>query len=367
MKPNSPELKALLATRQFYSADLFTFTGGNLGSTVLRFTSGDQTIVANGYIYLAGGQTGPYFDRQDNKAKSHWKIGVEVDTMIFDLIPGNYVLFGTSMQQCVKYGLFDGAEVTIERAYMPTYGNTAAGTIVTFVGRVAEVQSYRSIITFNINSHLELLNLQMPRMLYMSGCRYNLGDPGCGITLSSFSTTGTISSGSTNHQINCSISGTFPTGAFNLGKIVMTSGFLNGLAQTITSLNYGTPNTMSLMGYFPVAPNSGDTFTIYYGCDKSFGPTVSVTGNTNGSSAAITNLSTITGLQVNDVVVGPGIATGTYVTGVLTNSVTLSAATTSVNTGATYTFYSSPNGCSKFNNTARYGGFPLVPQPSTAI
>src|SRR5260221_3621122 len=85
MKPASAALKALLATRSFAVGDLYTFT--LVGGGVLRYTSYDTDIVYNGNTYASGGLGGPFFDRSDNKAKSHLKIRVEGDTLTLDVRP----------------------------------------------------------------------------------------------------------------------------------------------------------------------------------------------------------------------------------------------------------------------------------------
>src|SRR5260370_23677993 len=87
MTPASAALKALLATRSFAVADLYTFT--LVGGGVLRYTSYDTDILYNGNTYASGGQGGPFFDRRANKAKSHWKSGVEARTLPFDFVPRN--------------------------------------------------------------------------------------------------------------------------------------------------------------------------------------------------------------------------------------------------------------------------------------
>jgi uncharacterized phage protein (TIGR02218 family) len=271
MKPASSALQALLATRQFFVADLYTFAGGNLGTDVLRYCGGDLDVTANGFAYAAGGQTGPYFDRQDNKAKCHWKIGTAVDTLVFDVVPGSATVLGAPFLTAVRQGLFDGSELTLERVYMPTYGDTRAGTVRMFVGRVAEIDAGRSIATFSVNSQLELLNLQMPRNLFQPGCVNNLGDASCTVNLASYAVTGTVEAGAT--------SSGFPTaslsqaaGYFNLGKVVFTSGALAGLSRTVqyNAVESGY-QTIGLVGYLPAAPAAGDTFTIYPGCDKTTG------------------------------------------------------------------------------------------------
>ena len=58
------------------------------------------------------------------------------------------------------------------------------------------------------------------------------------------------------------------TGYFDLGTITFTSGVLSGLSRTVQSYIKGIPGTATLLGGFPSAPATGDTFNIYPGCDK---------------------------------------------------------------------------------------------------
>ena len=269
MKPASPELRALLATRQFFAADLYTFN--LIDGGVLRYCGGDQDLTANGYLHPAGGLIGPYFDRKDNKAKCHWKVGVEVDTLVVDVIPGSATVDGDAFLDSVRKGIFDQADVTLEKVFMPTYGDTRRGTVMYFVGRVAEIDAGRSVATFSINSHLELANLQMPRNLYQPNCINSLGDASCQATIPS--TTGTVTSGSTTGAVNASVTNyvSYTTGQFNLGKITFTSGTLNGLTFGVRSTSIGASSTIATQEPMPIAPSVGDTFTLYYGCDKSLG------------------------------------------------------------------------------------------------
>jgi hypothetical protein len=92
MKPASSQLIALLASRQFFSADLYQYD--LVGGTSLYYCGGDADIVWNGITWSAGKSTGPYFDRKDNKAKCHWKVGVDVDQLVFDCIPGSATIGG---------------------------------------------------------------------------------------------------------------------------------------------------------------------------------------------------------------------------------------------------------------------------------
>lgn len=267
MKPASSALQSLLATRQFYAADLYTFAlvgGGNL-----RYCGGDRDITANGFLYPAGGATGPYFDRKDNKAKCHWKVGVGVDQLVFDVLPGNASVLGAPFLSATLTGIFDGAELTLERAFMPQYGDTSAGTVILFAGRVAEIDCGRSLATFTVNSHLELLNLNLPRNLWQAGCVNMLGDASCGVNLASYAVSGAAASGSSAGAVLALLSQA--TGYFDQGKISFTSGANAGLSRGIKiwiAGSGGAPGTVSLIAPFPAAPASGDAFRIYPGCDK---------------------------------------------------------------------------------------------------
>lgn len=370
MKPVSPELLTLLSSRQFFVADLYTFQLAN--GVTLTYCGGDQAIVANGITFPAGGQIGPYFDRTDSKAKCHWKIGMEVDSLVFDVLPGSATISGTPFLTAVRQGLFDGAEVILDRAYMPTYGDTSRGLVRYFVGRVAEVDCGRSIATFTVNSHLELLNLQLPRNLYQPGCVNSLGDAACGVDLTNpaYHTTGAVVAGTTAATINAYLATVPQTGAFDLGTIAFTSGALAGQTYGVKQCVFGSTHVISLTGFMACAPAVGDTFTITFGCDKTSGLPWRVNGNCAKGSTAIGNPSYYGQNMVGMVVSGPGFPEGTTVTAAGPGAVVLSAASTANITSGEWTMAppagTPQNGCAKFNNLARFRGFPFVPQPVTA-
>lgn len=264
MKPASTALQALLASRSFWVADLYTFT--LVDGTVLRYCGGDQGVTAGGNFFPAGAETGPYFDRTGSRAKCHWKRGLEVDTLAFDVLPGSSTVEGLPFLTAVRQGVFDGAEVQLERAFMPSFGDTSAGTVVLFVGRVAEVLAGRTLATFTINSHLELLNQNLPRNLYQAGCVNTLYDGACGLSRAAFQVSGTASAGSTANVVLATLAN--PTGDFDHGSLTFTSGVNAGLSRTVSAYAQGSPGTLALMMTFPAAPAAGDTFTVVPGCDK---------------------------------------------------------------------------------------------------
>lgn len=264
MKAASSGLLSLLASRQFFSVDLFLF---NLnGGAQLRYCSGDKEIVWNALTWNAGNTTGPYFIREGNNARCHWRAGIEVDTLTFDVMPGTSSIAGVPFLAAIQRGAFDGAELTLYRAFMPTYGNTAEGTVTMFAGRVAEIDIGDSVASFSVNSHLELLNQKLPRNLYQAGCLNTLFDAGCGLNSGGFAVTGITAADSQAYSIRANLAQ--ETGYFDLGRITFTSGANSGLSRTVKAYSKGTPSTISLIAPFPSAPSVADNFTIYPGCDK---------------------------------------------------------------------------------------------------
>lgn len=264
MKTASPELRSLLATRQFFTADLYQFS--LVGGGQLYYCGGDKDIIWNSITWNAGGAAGPYFDRKDSKAKCHWKVGVEVDSLVFDVLPGTATINGQLLLPAIRQGVFDGAELTLYRAFMPTYGNVAAGTVIMFAGRVGEVDASSSLATFTVNSHLELLNQNLPRNLYQSGCLNTLFDSGCGLSNAAFAVSGTVLSGSTASTVNTSLAQA--AGYFDLGTVTFTSGINSGASRTVKNWKTSPSGSFSLIAPLPSIPAPGDAFTIYPGCDK---------------------------------------------------------------------------------------------------
>jgi uncharacterized phage protein (TIGR02218 family) len=255
MKSASGALITLLATNQFFMADLFTFTLVN--GTILRYTTGDADLVSGGNTFLADG---PRLKR----TKTHWKIGLDVDEMDIEVYPrATDLVNGVAFLTACLRGAFDGAVIQVERAFMATYGDTSAGTVITFAGRVAEIDLGRTIATFKVNSHLELLNMQMPRNLYQPGCLHTLYDSGCTLVKATFSLNKTVGSSPTLSVIPVPGTGQ-AAGYYDLGTLLFTSGVNNGVSRTVKAWD-GTNATLTVP--LPAVPTVGDAVTISAGCD----------------------------------------------------------------------------------------------------
>lgn len=189
MRTASAQLQSLLATRNFFMADLYTFTLTD--GTVLRFTSWNQDITADGNTFSSSiGWT---------RTQSKLTVGLTADTIDLTLqaTPQNLVN-GTALIASIASGAWDGAQCAINRAFMPTPGDTSAGTVLVFSGQVGNITEVGRIqCQMQAVSKLLLLNVGMPKDLFQPSCRHTLFDGGCTLSRASFQTTGTCSAGST--------------------------------------------------------------------------------------------------------------------------------------------------------------------------
>ena len=274
MKNVSAGVLAILASRQFYLVDLFTFTLQD--GTVINYCAGGSDIINSGTTYYCGASTGgPFFKRQGEGSTIKWGLGLDVDTMNFTVIPGSGTVTpassngaGIPFAQAITDGIFDYADVLVQRAVMTTWGNTSQGLITIFDGLVGQVQSGKeNAIRFTIDSYKDILSINMPRNIYQPGCMITLFDTACTVIKANFQSSGSLSSGSTKTSLNtCSLSQA--TGYFNLGSIEFTSGVNEGITSFIQTHTHGSPTTISIVPPLPNVPGATDGFNIWPGCNK---------------------------------------------------------------------------------------------------
>lgn len=249
--------------------DLYTFSvlkhsypvGGSLTPYYVeyRYNTWDKDVTVNGNVFSS---TGAFMERD----RVRTIIGVEVDTLnIRAFASDTMTLDGYPFLKACAMGSLDGALVKLERAFFN--GTTLVGTIVVFSGRVAQVNTSRSVAEITVNSDLELLNIKMPRNLYQPSCQHTLYDSGCAANRNSFAASVTVNlSIGTPTTTKFAISGTSQaSGYYSLGAMVFTSGALNGTLATVKSWD-GT--YVTLVKPLPNIPTNGTTARIYPGCDK---------------------------------------------------------------------------------------------------
>lgn len=257
MKTASTQLITLLnGSTQFLMADLYTFT--LQGGQVLRYTSADIDIVAGGNTFLA---SGPRFKRGTTRLA----LGVEVDTLDVTVFAGpNDTVNSQPFIAYAMRGGLDGATLTLERAFMGSWGDTSAGTLLLFAGRIADVAGSRTECRLKAKSDLELLNISMPRNLYQPSCILTVYDANCAANRTAMTVAGVVSSVASISRFGTGL--TQLAGWFDQGVISFTSGANAGIQRTVKA--FATDRSVSIALPFPAPVAIGDSFTIVPGCDK---------------------------------------------------------------------------------------------------
>ncbi len=267
MKEASPALIALLnGSDRFVMADLYTFT--LVGGETLRYSAAPTALAVGGSAFALG----PKFERSKTKTV----IGTQVDELEIKIYPEPTDLVGNiTFLEAMWLGQFDGALVQLERAFMPIYGDTSPGTVILFAGRVSDIDCSRTGIDLRCRSHLELLNIQMPRRLWQSSCTHTFGDAMCQFDRTGLQETFACLEGSTSTSIATGVAPS-PSTLYDQGTIVGVGGANAGSSRTISQLADGY---VSVRKAFLSAVVPGDLFQLLPGCDRTFATCTSVFNN----------------------------------------------------------------------------------------
>ena len=269
MKTASPALQTLLASHNWFACDLYTLT--LVDGTVLTYAGGDCDVRGPGNaVYACGGVTGPYWGIASGTNSVHAKLGVDVDTLTIDLLPGQATIEGVPIAQAARQGVFDGAQLRIDRAYSTAPPSATSwpvvpvGTAFRYLGFVSEIDGGGAGLTLTVSSPAVFLQAQLPRNLYQPQCVRVLGTLGCDVNLAAAALTRTSQAASTARAII--VQGAGAPGWADLGTVRFTSGALAGKSRSVRSSD-GT--TLTLLTPFPQAPAPGDVLVISPGCDGS--------------------------------------------------------------------------------------------------
>jgi uncharacterized phage protein (TIGR02218 family) len=254
MKTITPQLQALFeGSSQFGKCDLFTITLSD--GTVIRTNNADVDLTWGGNTFLS---CKPAIER----TKVRLNIGIEVDTMTLTLFATADTVNGFTYNHAARIGLFDGATVLVETAYIQTWP-TIVGVLHTFFGLISEVEPGRSEIVVTVKSALELLSQQFPRNVYQPTCLHTVYNSGCGLSKALFTSTGTVTGGASATGISSGLSQA--ADYFDQGVLTFTSGPLSGIKRTVKSYSGGA---FTFANPLASVPSVGTTFSVFAGCDK---------------------------------------------------------------------------------------------------
>lgn len=259
MKTASGATLAILNTTgevKILRADFYTFTLRS--GTVLRFTDADRNLVVSGNTYVSG----PIIER----SKTKQSIGVNVDTVQVTLFDrGNTTLSGKPIVHQFKNGLFKGATCLIQKGFFLSFDDTTPGLVHWFQGLVGAPSCDHMSAAFEVRSHMDLLNQQMPRDVYQDTCGNTLYDAVCGAVPATFTFTGTASSVVDRKQFTLSGVSQADT-YFALGKAWFTSGA--NVGQPARTIKRYASGVVELFQPFPYDVAPGDVLVCRAGCDK---------------------------------------------------------------------------------------------------
>ncbi len=369
MKSASPALVELLQSGQFIMADLYTFLLKS--GTVARYTGADMSLTVGGNVFTA---MGPRIERGRTKVSR----GIEVDTLDVTVYPSaTDTLSGVPFLHAVRTGALDNARLLLERCFMPAWGDTSAGTIVLFSGRLGDQSGSRSAVKLEVRSFTDLLNQMVPAETYQPSCLNSLFDSDCGLNKAAFSVAGTVLAGSTQLILNCGVT-SYPPGWFALGTVSFSSGPNAGVVRSVKTF---APGVVGLSIPLEVAPTVGDSFLLRPGCDRrqttcgnsivrsfSVNPATDTLGSAGHGYAD--NDRVVTSVSAGGSAPG-GLPVGVtyYIREATTDTFKLSLAyggdpinITSAGTGTQRI-----RAIGKFDNLVRFRAHPYVPIPETAV
>jgi hypothetical protein len=292
----------------------WAYSGGSYGFTITM----DQDATAGGLqdsdeisacqYYVAG----PRFSRTKVKTQ----IGPQIDELEVDMLVGgdDYIVLGNTSnmtwQEAIFHGLFDGGYCRLDRTFFATNPGdsrilgTCQGSITWFYGRLSDITVGRTKITIKVKSLLDLLTIQMPRRLYQASCGWIFGAPGCDYNR---------------------VTGAAPGGGSGTGQVGLT--MLAGSDQNHLVFDTGVwvPN--------PTDIYDNGTITSLNGLNLGYSRTIGmISGNT---------------IYFLKPWIFPVVAGDEF----------------NLLPGCNHT----QSRCADFHNTDRFGGFPYIPPPETAI
>ncbi|MBI3447223.1 MAG: DUF2163 domain-containing protein [Magnetospirillum sp.] len=275
MKALSPEVRALLKTRQFYACDLVALT--LVGGATHHYSAGDCDVVdVDGARYACGGMSGPFWISEGRQGSISQKLGTQADTLTIDLLPGKSTIEGMPWGEAAARGLLRGATLDYRVGLAPAPVTAACwpvpltGSVREFLGFVGESDGGGSQFVLNAADARQRLQSPWPRNLYSPSCCEWVGSAGCGIDTAPFAVATTAQAGSSGSVIVLTLSQ--DNGYFDLGSVEITSGANAGLSRSIRSYVKGSPGAITLMTPFPNDPAVGDHLVLHPGCDGSFSP-----------------------------------------------------------------------------------------------
>jgi len=258
MREASLRLQQILAGATFVKCNLFTMT---LASGAIYFwTDADVDIVVENQVYDSSGPN-------IRGARYSLVRGMQVSTLdLTVLVKPTDRISGVHWFLAARSGALKNAEILIEKAFMPAWGEPAEKLPI-FRGYVDSSSDGEQDVVLSVVSDSNRLNTQIPRELFQAGCMRTLYDPGCGVSRSAYTVESTVNEAPNRYSFTSGVSQS--DGYFALGELVFTSGANAGVRRSVKSFINGVIE-LSYPLVFDL--HRGDGFLVRAGCDRTRGP-----------------------------------------------------------------------------------------------
>lgn len=247
MKTLSANLKAHLQGETLTICTLWKITRAD--AQVFGFTDASRDITYSGTTYLAATGHAP-----SNIATS--------SDMSVDNLEVSAVLDSASITVAdLQAGKWDFAQVEI---MIVNYLSLADGHMMLRKGWIGNVQTGRTNFTAELRGMMQPLQQTIGR-IYAPACDVALGSTKCGVTLGTYTVTGSVTTATSYRQFTDTVR-TEATGYFDGGLITWTAG-----ANATYKMEVKTSTSSGVITLQQAMPNAiaiGDTYSLSAGCDK---------------------------------------------------------------------------------------------------
>ena len=247
MRPVSANLKTHLEGETLTVCTLWKITRAD--AQVFGFTDNSRAVVYDSVTYEASAGHTP------SSIRTTATLGVD------NLEVQSVLDSATITEADIQAGLWDYAEVEI---MLVNYLSLADGHMLLRKGWLGNVKTGRATFVAELRGMMQPLQQSIGRV-YTPACDAALGDARCGVTLASYTVTGSVTT-ATSARVFTDTTRTEADGYFDGGLITWTSGdndtysmeVKSSTAAGVITLQQGMPNDTTI----------GDAYSLSAGCDK---------------------------------------------------------------------------------------------------
>lgn len=255
------DVLAVLFSKQYIKAECFTLIP--LEGSPLRYSNLQRDVSV---VPVGSPSRETYNSKQIifNGLRFKTGVGVEVDEQQMELSYPSTQIYQASLTfaQALLHGRLDGAIVRRDRFIRQDWESPWVGGWPMFAGRMSSLDRVgRMAATLNVKSDLVLLNVQMPRDLWLAGCKNTWGDVNCGVVQSDWAVLG-VASGTPTRSV---IPWTGSSSDYTRGKIHITD--FDSVTHVRTILKADS-SALTLIYPLPFDVTAGMEFTAFPGCSR---------------------------------------------------------------------------------------------------